>query len=77
MEIFHLLKNKQYYMEQEAKSHGKSIVVKPETHAELNSMRLEYAYVSEEAKSFDEIIQFLITFHNHAIEKIENEKSMG
>ena len=60
-------------MENEIKTKGKLIVLKRTTYDELKKLKLEYAYFSEENRTFDNVIRYLMDHLKAADEKVEDE----
>jgi len=60
-------------MENEIKTKGKLIVLKRTTYDELKKLKLEYAYFSEENRTFDNVIRYLMDHLKAADEKVEAE----
>ena len=63
-------------MTQESKAQVKSVILKQTTYSRLNKLRLEFAYMNDDSKSFDETVDYLLNFLEHTIKKNENEETM-
>jgi len=55
--------------------YGKAIVLRPQIYAKIDQMRLEYAYMSEKSKTFNDVISYLIDRVDEKFEQIEKEKA--